>query len=371
MRAHHIDVARALCIALVVFGHSELAKLYPEANSALSSFRMPLFFMLAGTFFKPAQSIWSVATSKGESLLKPYLSVALLYAPFLLLAKGEGSATGYAMGVLSFNGLHMPGWLFPMWFLALLWCLHVGCTAFVRATAFEKRPRIEQAGWILSLLAVGYAVIPVLWHASVRVGKVQWTLEGLPFNLDLWPFAAAMFLTGHVLQRELKAWRLSWHHTLVAIGIFALAQWLYAPSMDLLHRDAGQNLLANGVAAMSGSLALIGCAQHLSRSPLALRTLLPLGHLSLYVLLFHAPLHSLTAKGMHALAPQAPMLASWLAVFSTLLVCVAIGKSIRRAPWLLAFFEPMRKVRHTRATQHQAGVDTDVAHSAVGASPAR
>ncbi len=349
MRAHHIDVARALCIALVVFGHSELAKLYPEFNSALSSFRMPLFFMLAGTFFTPSRSTWSMAVSKGESLLKPYLSVALLYAPFLILAKGEGSAADYALGVLSFNGLHMPGWLFPMWFLALLWCLHVGCAAFVHATAFEARPRVEKAGWILSLLVVGYALIPVLWHASVCVGSAHWTLQGLPFNLDIWPLAAAMFLTGHVLKKELKTWNLPWPHTLVALSIFALAQWLYAPSLDLLHRDAGHNLLANGVAALSGSLALIGCAQHLSQWPVALRTLLPLGHLSLYVLLFHAPLHSLTAKGMHALAPQAPVIVSWVAALSTLLVCVAMGKSIQSAPWVRALFEPMAKVNRTKA----------------------
>lgn len=349
MRAHHIDVARALCIALVVFGHSELAKLYPEVNAALSSFRMPLFFMLAGTFFTPAKSTGSMAISKGEALLKPYLSVALLYAPFLLLAKKEGSLTSYAVGVLSFNGMHMPGWLFPMWFLALLWCLHVGCAAFVRATAFEARSRAEQAGWILSLMAVGYALIPLLWHASVHVGNIHWTLEGLPFNLDLWPFAAAMFLAGHVLKREIRAWKLTGAHTLVALGIFAMAQWLYAPSMDLLHRDAGRNLLASGVAALSGSLALIGCAKHLSQWPVALRALLPLGHLSLYVLLFHAPLHSLTAKMLHALTPDLPVLASWGAALSTLMACVAMGKSIQRAPWVRALFEPMRKVKRTPA----------------------
>ena len=57
MRANHIDVARALCIMLVVFGHSELARHFNAVNTVLTSFRLPMFFLIAGSFFSARQSL--------------------------------------------------------------------------------------------------------------------------------------------------------------------------------------------------------------------------------------------------------------------------------------------------------------------------
>ena len=114
MRAQHIDVARALCIVLVVFGHSELADHFSDANTVLTSFRMPLFFLIAGAFFAPRQTLADTVRRKSDGLLKPYITLAVIYTPFYLLRHDQATVNDYAWQVLSFSGKDMPGWLMPM-----------------------------------------------------------------------------------------------------------------------------------------------------------------------------------------------------------------------------------------------------------------
>lgn len=50
-RIAHIQVAKGMAIILVAFNHSDLAAMLPTVNDALRTFRVPLFFFLAGVFF--------------------------------------------------------------------------------------------------------------------------------------------------------------------------------------------------------------------------------------------------------------------------------------------------------------------------------
>lgn len=348
MRAHHLDVARALCIALVVFGHSPLAEHYDDVNQALSSFRMPMFFMIAGAFFRPAPSAWPTARAKGEALLKPYLTVALLYAPFQILLKQADDASHFALGALSINGPDMPGWLGPMWFLGLLWALHTGGIWFVRLTRFNQINRPGQMAWLLALLIAGYSTLELFWMRPISVGEQTWMLHGLPLSLDVWPLAAAFFFTGHMLQSDIRQWRTPFSVTLSATLVFLITTWLYAPSVGLLGRHYA-DLVSTTVAALSGSLALIGWAHLASASRLVQQGLAPLGRLSLYVLLFHAPIVSLTSQTLRAWWPDAPQATAWLSWIVTLLITAGIGQVIQHVWALRALFEPMHKVR--RPTQ--------------------
>lgn len=339
MRVNHLDVARAVCIVLVVFGHSEIAKGHPYVNDVLASFRMPLFLIISGTFFQPLRGPGETLARKGDSLLKPYLTVALLYAPFYLMTSGHDDAWAYALGVLSFNGATMPGWLFPMWFLTLLWALHTGGALFVRLVRFDRLTRSWQFIWIALLMLFGHACINGLWMRTIHVGNLSWQLTGLPFNMDLWPLAMGFFLTGHVLKKEIRGSAPGWQLTGAAALLFALTHLLYRSPMSLLDRQY-PNVFLNALQAFSGALLLIGLAHLIARSRRATQSLMPLGRLSLYILMFHAPALSLGGKKLSALWPSQPTLTEFTAIVVSLGVSVALGKMIEMTPFLRPFFEP-------------------------------
>ena len=119
-RIDFIDLAKGVCIILVVFGHTGSPIIIP----GLSVVRMPLYFMLSGLFFKDYGGWLQFAIKKTNKILIPFLFFYLLsYVFFYLikLLKPELLITD-AKGILDmfdnrqfFNG--------PIWFLlALYWC---------------------------------------------------------------------------------------------------------------------------------------------------------------------------------------------------------------------------------------------------------
>lgn len=75
-RVEWIDLAKGLCMMLVVFGHTAgiLEPLGAEwMAESMSYFRMPLYFMLSGLFFKTYDSFSMFLCKKFDHLLFPYL----------------------------------------------------------------------------------------------------------------------------------------------------------------------------------------------------------------------------------------------------------------------------------------------------------
>lgn len=119
-RIEFIDLAKGVCIILVVLGHSGVSVAIP----GLQSMRMPLYFILSGLFFKTYGSLTNLLIKKTNKLLIPfaffYLTAYIIFYAVEWLAPGIIS-TG-ATGILDvftqtqwFNG--------PIWFLlALFWC---------------------------------------------------------------------------------------------------------------------------------------------------------------------------------------------------------------------------------------------------------
>ena len=84
-RIQWIDIARAMAMFLVFFGHlgdSWFPALKPIFQ-AIYTFHMPLFFVLSGLFFKPAIEFLSLLKKRTRTLLIPYyvFSVFALAAP--------------------------------------------------------------------------------------------------------------------------------------------------------------------------------------------------------------------------------------------------------------------------------------------------
>jgi fucose 4-O-acetylase-like acetyltransferase len=363
VRTSHIDITRAVAITLVVLGHGPIGQFHPVLQEALGNLRMPFLLMLAGMHFRPEAPWWTTVRQKADALLKPYLSMALLLAGH---AWWSGLATDpwrYVTDVLSFNGLQMPGWLFPMWFITLLWALHVAANAWWRLSAMATWRPAGHWAFAAMLGVVGFLWLPSAGLDASRCVHAGLGYVGAPFNLDLLPLAGMWFCLGHFLasdwSRPDASWRQAWLWSLLCVAIFLA----WRPHLDLLDRDA-RAPLASVAMAMAGAQALLAWGRLAQREARLAAWLRPLGQHSLYILLFHAPIQSLLSHFLAATLPGPLEAHAWVSSAIVLPLCVELGMLAKRRVWLLAAFEPMSRVQALRQRRLDTARDLATARAA-------
>lgn len=118
-RIEFIDLAKGVCILLIIVGHSGVQVDYP----GLSAMRTPLYLTLSGLFFKDYGSIGNLLIRKTNKILIPFLffyigSYVLFYlfnalSPGLIVSDARGIFDVFTQ-IQYFNG--------PLWFLlAIFW----------------------------------------------------------------------------------------------------------------------------------------------------------------------------------------------------------------------------------------------------------
>lgn len=118
-RIEFIDLAKGICILLIIIGHSGVQVDYP----GLSAMRTPLYLTLSGLFFKDYGCFKNLLTRKTNKILIPFLffyfgSYALFYLfnailPGLIVSEAKGIFDVFTQ-IQYFNG--------PLWFLlAIFW----------------------------------------------------------------------------------------------------------------------------------------------------------------------------------------------------------------------------------------------------------
>lgn len=133
-RIEFIDLAKGVCILLVVMMHANLAVGIP----ALRALRMPLYFMLSGLFFKDYGSFLNFTVKKVNRILTPFLFFAfagLAVATAFRLADGRPAELGRALAE-PFVRPTMGRSNLPLWFLVcLFWAnlLYCGISLGVRS----------------------------------------------------------------------------------------------------------------------------------------------------------------------------------------------------------------------------------------------
>lgn len=124
-RIEFADLAKGVCIILVVLGHCGV----PTAIPGYEIVRMPLYFILSGLFFKDYGGWGNFAVRKINRILVPFIFWYLLayvifyilkwFVPGLLITDAEGIMDVFCNRQF-FNG--------PIWFLlALFWCNVLFC----------------------------------------------------------------------------------------------------------------------------------------------------------------------------------------------------------------------------------------------------
>lgn len=180
-RIEFIDLAKGVCILMVVMGHCG----FPINIPGWEIVRMPLYFILSGLFFKDYGGWSKFLIQKTNKILIPFLFFYLLgnvgyyliqwFVPQLLITDARGILDVFNNRQF-FNG--------PIWFLlALFWCNIIFCTI----SLYIKSESIR----IILVCFLGF----VGWY----LGNVLHVFVSLFFDVAL--TALPFFAFGYYLKR--------------------------------------------------------------------------------------------------------------------------------------------------------------------------
>lgn len=122
-----IDIAKAICIILVVIGHynpDNAPAWYQVINRFIYSFHMPLFMFASGYVYmatKKEESYWTFLKKKVKRLMIPYLSTSVIVITIKLLTQ-RGMLVEHPVTWLSYLKIfYLPEAGYFLWFIWALW----------------------------------------------------------------------------------------------------------------------------------------------------------------------------------------------------------------------------------------------------------
>lgn len=365
MRLAHIDVTRGLCILLVVVGHNQ-ALTAPDSlgNALLAAFRMPLLFFIAGTFFRPETPLAALAREKAHALVKPFVVMALLHAPFRIMWWGADPAE-YALGILSGSGSYLP-WIYALWFLPHLWLVFMAAWGIDKVFKHNHLKNAEKLLVLGALLMGGTLLLPVFWMRPIQILETPMMLKGLPLSADLLPISLFYFFVGHLFKELFHRAAFRWQTTTLALVAFAGIFALYNPRTGLFSR-LYTDLLACTATAFAGIVLLTQLASLLSTWETARRYLARCGIDSLFILLFHSPIQSMAIKILHLAGWPLSSVTGWVGFAISVLCSLALARVIRSTPALGWLFLPPHQIKPRQPKLH-AQTASEAAASGAAAS---
>lgn len=279
-RISWIDIAKAIAIFLVAFGHTLRGG---AGHQAVYAFHVPAFFFLAGMTYRRETPIGTQLKKDARSLLIPYavfgLISILIYA---LLGKVAGAALDVngevpfadnLLGLLYANArTGAMRFNLPLWFLPALFVGKLVYALFVRIGKGKD-------GAIL-LLTVGFA--------ALAFGYSRLDLPALPFSFEITLKLLPFFAIGNILMRIPRFLALDEKkrsiHLLLAVVLLGAAVSVGISSAPVDYcSDSFENPLTFYVAALLGSFGVAALARAVGHS----RLLELLGKRSLAVLVMH------------------------------------------------------------------------------------
>lgn len=266
-RIDYIDVAKGLCMVLVVWQHTHTY--YKELQTGefyMESFRMPLFFLISGMFFKLYDGIDAFVKKKLNTIVIPFLFFYLIFSvlvPNVLYVVGyeglrESSTLGWkALFNCVFEKTYSNS---PVWFLlALLWLNFI----------------FYGFSFISSKLSRGKNQIIVLLILSVVCGLVGFYV-GFN-NIFIWAnfdnalTACPFFFVGYYLKNKTSVInnppKIAWLITIIVVGIIYIYLFSHGLSFKQNKWDV-ENLVPLYTCGIIGSLAVIAFSKIIEKSRL-------------------------------------------------------------------------------------------------------
>lgn len=233
-RIVYIDVAKAICMVLVVVGHylpDNSPAWYVALNGIIYTFHMPLFMFASGYVYSAVEKGVPYAAflrKKVMRLMVPYLSVSVILITAKLLAQCGGLAADHHYGLLSyFRMFYLPEAGYYLWFIWVLWWM------FALVHLFTS----ERARLILFLVSIVMYCLPVNFPAVFCLYELKNMM--VFFMLGVVSFECK-WLHGFVCKYSLG-------RSLASIFLFIVAQAVCIVSESALSRAMSQILPCIGV----------------------------------------------------------------------------------------------------------------------------
>jgi fucose 4-O-acetylase-like acetyltransferase len=331
MRIQSIDVARGLCIALVVWGHNHQFG-DTHANHVLGMIRMPLMFFIAGSFMSNRQSWATLLNTKAHALLKPFLVMALIQAP-VRMALGQTTLESLIVGLVAGGGHFLP-WIFSLWYLPHLWWVFILGYAIITYGGLD---RLSQNSKIIVLAAC------VILGNLVLEWAQAW--GALPFQAQALPRDLALFLLGYACKTWLGAWTLSWQRLALPPITMASSYWL----LTHVYANASPEIHAawTTLTCFAGMALMMSIANGLSQFRAIRQILSECGRESIFILLFHFPLQNASTTVWAKLLPSEPWCVATLSWLCAVGLSIAAARLMRMNRWSASLWLPMAQAKCT------------------------
>ena len=183
-RIEYIDLAKGICILLVVFFHVSLHyHLSLSFDTVIRSFRMPLYFILSGLFFKPYEGFGGFLRRKTNKLLIPFLFFYLISV--IMMTALSTHTFWYWLGSFiyreEFDNV-------PIWFL---FCLFEVNVIFYSLTLLSQKTNHPKGSLLVFCAFCGLLGMFLSWRKINLYAFLDSALSAIPF-----------FFTGWYLGRE-------------------------------------------------------------------------------------------------------------------------------------------------------------------------
>lgn len=251
-RIEFIDLAKGICILLVVIGHTGAGVYLP----GLQAMRMPLYFILSGLFFKDYGGLFQLLLKKTDKILIPflffYISGYLLFYCFEWIVPGMIKSD--AQGILDvftqrqyFNG--------PIWFLLALFWTNI----FFCMISLSIKKEYMRGIWVILIGAIG---------GLLGINDIF-----VPMSIDSAMTALPFFYFGYLLKKTPVLYPNKYDkYCLWAAGAFyvcavCIEKFCNTPMIGFHYNNLHGNWIAIIVVSLSSVMAVLMLCKAIGRLP--------------------------------------------------------------------------------------------------------
>lgn len=250
-RYEFVDLAKGICILLVVFSHNVTA-FHGPLSDMLRSFRMPLYFLLSGMFFSKYGGLAVFCVKKINKLLVPFIAFEIIASFVARIAVGKNIDFDFFSKCWNENLCN-----YPIWFLLCLFTC--GIVFYLIVLVSENIHFVPQ---YVSLLVLSLGIGSVGFFCGKSEICVPCYIDSA---LTALPFYAMGFCmrkyTGFLQSSRLKKWYIPLALILFIITIFS--SYSHLVDNDMTQTSMWQFYLLG----LSGTLSVLIFAKYFCKMP--------------------------------------------------------------------------------------------------------
>ena len=245
-RIAEIDIAKGLCILLVVLGHGNFPA---PITRFIYAFHVPFFFWVSGFMVNMSSTYTEFLVKRLKTLLVPFLIYYAIHLPLYgyIFHRSIEQQFLYEIG-------HKIGG--ALWFVPILFLASLICRAIPQRITLEI-PCIFFMAAITSLLCIEGIV--------------------LPLNLGVLPLCSSYVLIGRIMggaRNEILANKSTVRHSILMISLAMITYLISCYSYQQMYHDRTEPALPIMVGAIMGSIMVLSASSIIKKSAAKLKDFL-------------------------------------------------------------------------------------------------